>query len=123
VRHVTYERCIVTRRGGREETAIDALDFARKAPGYGAGEILLNVIDSDGTRDGYDVSYTRAVATAVTVPVIASGGAGRPEHFLSVLTDGKAAAALGAGTFHDGTLTVSDVKTYLSKHGVPVRPC
>ena len=122
-RHITYERCIVTRRGGREETDIDALDFARKAAGYGAGEILLNVIDSDGTRDGYDVSYTRAIATTVTVPVIASGGAGRPEHFLAVLSDGKAAAALGAGTFHDGTMTVGDVKTYLTQHGVPVRPC
>lgn len=123
VRHVTYERCHVTRRGGREETDIDTVVFARKAAGYGAGEILLNVIDSDGTRDGFDVSYTRAVATAVTVPVIASGGAGRVEHFLTVLTDGKAAAALGAGTFHDGTLTVRDVKAYLSKHGVGVRPC
>lgn len=122
-RHVTYERCHVTRRGGREETEIDALVFARQAAEYGAGEILLNVIDADGTRDGFDVAYTRAVATDVTIPVIASGGAGRVEHFLAVLTEGKAAAALGAGTFHDGTLTVGEVKTYLAKHGVAMRPC
>src|SRR5687768_4060180 len=86
VRHVTYERCHVTRRGGREETDIDALEFAGRAAGYGAGEILLNVIDADGTRDGFDVHYTRAVATAVTIPVIASGGAGSVEHFLAVLS-------------------------------------
>ena len=123
VRHLTYERCVVTRRGGRENTAIDALAFARKAAEHGAGEILLNVIDADGTRDGFDISFTRAVATAVTIPVIASGGAGRPEHFLQVFTEGSAAAALGAGMFHDGTYTVGDVKRYLQQHGVMVRPC
>ena len=79
--------------------------------------------DADGTRDGFDISFTRAVATAVTIPVIASGGAGRPEHFLQVFTEGSAAAALGAGMFHDGTYTVGDVKRYLQQHGVMVRPC
>jgi cyclase len=123
VRHVDPERCIVTRRGGREDTRLDALEFARQAAGFGAGEILLNVIDADGTRDGFDVRYTRTIATAVTIPVIASGGAGRPEHFVEVLTDGKAAAALGAGMFHDGSYTVGDVKRLLVKRGVAVRPC
>jgi cyclase len=123
VRHVTYERCIVTRRGGREDTEIDALEFARRAPAYGAGEILLNVIDSDGTRDGFDTSYTRRIAENVSIPVIASGGAGSPEHFLQVLTEGKASAALGAGMFHDGSYTVGDVKEWLKNHGVAIRPC
>ncbi len=123
VRHVTYERCHLTRRGGREDTEIDALPFARTASDLGAGEILLNVIDADGTRDGFDVSYTRAIASAVTIPVIASGGAGRPEDFLQVLTEGKASAALGAGMFHDGSFTVGDVKRWLQQNGVAVRPC
>lgn len=122
-RHDGPDRCVVTRRGGRETTTLDALLFAVTAVENGAGEILLNVIDADGTRAGFDLDYTRAVAEAVPVPVVASGGAGRPEHFHEVLTTGKAAAALGAGVFHDGTLTVKDVKTYLSTHGVPVRPC
>jgi cyclase len=123
VRHVTPERCIVTRRGGREDTAIDALDFARRAVAHGAGEILLNVIDADGTRQGFDLEYTRAIAEAVPVPVIASGGAGRVEDFHAVLTRGRASAALGAGVFHDGSLTVGDVKRYLLERGVSVRPC
>ena len=122
-RHAGPERCIVTRRGGREDTTLDALEFARTAVAHGAGEILLNVIDADGTREGFDIKYTRIIAEGVPVPVVASGGAGRLEHFLEVLTTGKAAAALGAGVFHDGTMTVGDVKAYLSQHGVPVRPC
>lgn len=123
VRHMDSRRCVLTRRGGREETVIDAQEFARKAPGYGAGEILLNVIDADGTRAGFDVPYTRSIATAVSIPVIASGGAGKVEDFLTVLTEGRASAALGAGIFHDGTLTVGDVKQYLEQHGILVRPC
>ncbi len=123
VRHVGAERRILTRRGGREDTSIDALEFARKVAGYGAGEILLNVIDADGTREGFDVAYTKTIATAVEIPVIASGGAGKAEDFLAVLRDGRASAALGAGIFHDGTLTVGDVKRHLEQHGVRVRPC
>src|SRR6185503_1945954 len=122
-RHDGPDRCVVTRRGGRETTTLDALTFAVTAATFGAGEILLNVIDADGTREGFDIDYTRAVAEAVPVPVIASGGAGRLEHFRDVLTKGKAAAALGAGVFHDGTLTVGDVKAFLAKNGVQVRPC
>jgi len=122
-RHAGPDRCIVTRRGGREDTTLDALEFARTAERHGAGEVLLNVIDADGTRAGFDVAYTCALAEQVSVPVIASGGAGRMEDFHEVLTRGKASAALGAGVFHDGTLTVRDVKAYLTKQGVAVRPC
>jgi cyclase len=123
VRHAGPDRCIVTRRGGREDTALDARDFARTAVAHGAGEILLNVIDADGTRAGFDLAYTRTIADAVPVPVIASGGAGRVEDFYDVLTAGGASAALGAGVFHDGTLTVGDVKRHLEQRGVTVRPC
>lgn len=122
-RHVTIDRCVATRRGGREETTVDVLDLARAGAQAGAGEILLNVIDADGTRDGFDVSYTRRVAEAVPVSVIASGGAGTPADFHAVLTDGRAGAALGAGMFHDGSYRVADVKRYLQAHGVEVRPC
>jgi cyclase len=123
VRHTDADRCIVTRRGGRENTPLDALEFARKVPEYGAGEILLNVIDADGTRDGFDIPYTRTIADAVSIPVIASGGAGRPSHFLDVIAQGHAAAALGAGMFHDGSYTVGDVKHLLQQQGIAVRPC
>jgi cyclase len=122
-RHVTAERCVATLRGGREATDRDALSLAAAAVDAGAGEILLNVIDADGTRAGFDVAYTRTVARAVPVPVIASGGAGHPADFLRVLTEGEAQAALGAGIFHDGTWRVGDVKRYLRDHGVEVRPC
>jgi cyclase len=123
VRHVSPDRCIITRRGGRESTGIDALEFARRAEAAGAGEILLNVIDADGMRSGFDVGYTRQIADAVRIPVVASGGAGGPVHFHAVLTQGGASAALGAGIFHDGTCTVQAVKQYLIEHGVAVRPC
>jgi imidazole glycerol-phosphate synthase subunit HisF len=122
-RHVTPDRCIATRRGGREDSGMDALALAAAAVEAGAGEILLNVIDADGTRAGFDVPYTRTVARAVPVPVIASGGAGHPADFLRVLTEGGAQAALGAGIFHDGSWRVADVKRYLRDHGVEVRPC
>lgn len=123
VRHVTTDRCVVTRRGGRETTGLDARAFAVTSAGAGAGEILLNVIDADGMRTGFDVAYTRTIADAVAVPVIASGGAGRPEDFYAVLTDGGASAALGAGMFHDGSYSVRAVKDHLRARGLEVRPC
>lgn len=107
--------------GGRTPTGLDALEWAQKAVALGAGEILLTSIDADGTQAGYDVELTRAIARAVNVPVIASGGAGRLEHFAEVLTAGEADAALAASLFHDGALTIPQVKDYLAAHGLPIR--
>lgn len=108
-------------RGGRERSTWEALAWCREGVLRGAGEILLTAIGRDGTRAGYDVTLTRRVAEAVSVPVIASGGAGKSEHFLEVLTVGQADAALAAGLFHEGTLTPHQVKSYLADHGIPVR--
>jgi cyclase len=107
--------------GGRTSTGRDAIDWAREAQARGAGEILLTSMDRDGTRDGYDIELTRAVADAVSIPVIASGGAGRIEHFAEALTDGHADAALAASLFHFGELTIAQVKEYLAERGVEVR--
>jgi len=107
--------------GGRRPTGLDAVEWARRAVELGAGEILLTSMDRDGTRSGFDVELTRAVAEAVPVPVIASGGAGGPADFLHVLTEGGASAALAASLFHYRVLTVPDLKEYLARHGVPVR--
>ncbi|MGQ9490164.1 MAG: imidazole glycerol phosphate synthase subunit HisF [Anaerolineae bacterium] len=107
--------------GGRIPTGLDAVAWAQRGVALGAGEILLTSMDADGTLAGYDVELTRAVAEAVDVPVIASGGAGRLEHFVEVLTAGQADAALAASLFHDGKLTVAAVKAYLAERGVPVR--
>ena len=122
-RHVDAERCVVKRRGGREDTGLDARAFAVTSARAGAGEILLNVIDADGTRGGFDVPFTRIIAEAVPVPVVASGGAGTPDDFHEVLTAGRAAAALGAGMFHDGSYSVRQVKAHLRARGLEVRPC
>jgi cyclase len=108
--------------GGRKPTGIDAIEWAVRCVNLGAGEILLTSMDGDGTLAGYDIELTRRVAEAVNVPVIASGGAGKLEHFAQVLTDGKADAALAASLFHDKTLTVGDVKTYLIEQGLSIRP-
>jgi imidazole glycerol-phosphate synthase subunit HisF len=108
--------------GGRTSTGHDAIDWAREAEQRGAGEILLTSMDADGTKNGFDLELTRAVAEAVNIPVIASGGAGRLEHFLEALTIGRAEAALAASLFHYNELTIADVKHYLALHGVPVRP-
>jgi len=107
--------------GGREPTALDAVGWAVEAARRGAGEILLTSIDRDGTNDGYDVRLTRAVADAVTVPVIASGGCGNAEHMREVLVDGRAAAVLAAGIFHRGEMTVGQVKEILCRSGIPMR--
>jgi len=107
--------------GGREPTGLDAVEWSVKAVELGAGEILLTSIDADGTLAGYDIPLTRAVAEAVPVPVIASGGAGELAHFAQALTEGKAGAALAASLFHDRVLSVREVKEYLAEKGIPVR--
>jgi len=107
--------------GGRVPTGRDAVAWAREAEDRGAGEILLTSMDGDGTQDGYDVTLLRAVSDAVRIPVIASGGAGKLEHFHQALTDGGASAALAASLFHYKQLTVAQVKSYLAERGVPVR--
>lgn len=112
----------VLTHGGRTATGLDAIAWARRAAELGAGEILLTSMDRDGTKEGFDLALTRAVADAVGVPVIASGGVGTLEHFREGLVEGGADAALAASVFHDGVFTVGDVKRYLSARGVPVRP-
>lgn len=111
---------IVT-HGGRNNTGKDALAWAREGERLGAGEIVVNSIDADGTKDGYDLELTRAVAEAVSVPVIASGGAGKPEHLYQVLTEGGADAALIASMVHYGEYKVSELKQYLHDRGVKIR--
>ena len=108
-------------RGGRDDTGIDAVGWAARGEALGAGEILLTSMDTDGVQDGFDCELTRAISRATRVPVIASGGAGAPEHFSRVLTEGEADAALAASIFHYGTYTVADLKAYLAGCGVPVR--
>jgi cyclase len=107
--------------GGRTPTGRDALEWAVEAVEHGAGEVLLTSMDADGTLAGYDLALTRAVAEAVPVPVIASGGAGKPVHFAQALTEGRADAALAASLFHDRVLSVGEVKAYLAEQGVLVR--
>ncbi len=107
--------------GGRTPTGIDAIEWARKAASLGAGEILLTSMDYDGTKDGYDIKLTKAVTSAVNIPVIASGGAGSPEHFYEVFTSGRASAALAASIFHYQKYTIRQVKKYLKEKGVLVR--
>lgn len=111
----------IYKNGGRVDMGIDAVEWAVKATGLGAGEILLTSMDCDGTKSGYDLSLTRAIADAVPVPVIASGGAGTLEHFYEALTDGGADAALAASLFHYKELEIVEVKHYLSERNVPVR--
>ena len=108
--------------GGRIPTGLEAVAWAKEVQRRGAGEILLTVMDADGTLSGYDVEITRAVADAVTIPVIASGGAGSPEHMREILTEGGADAALAASIFHFGTYSIAQTKEYLASRGVPVRP-
>ncbi|MEX2502943.1 MAG: imidazole glycerol phosphate synthase subunit HisF, partial [Trueperaceae bacterium] len=107
--------------GGRRPTGMDAVAWAERGQALGAGEIVLNSIDADGMTTGYDVAGTRAIARAVDLPLVASGGAGHAEHMLEVLRDGEADAALAAGIFHRGEVTVLDVKRRLAAAGLPVR--
>jgi cyclase len=107
--------------GGRRPVRWDAVEWAARAEGFGAGEILLTSMDRDGTRDGYDIELTRAISSAVRIPVIASGGAGKLDHFHEALTDGGASAVLAASLFHFGEFKIGDVKDYLRKRGVIVR--
>ncbi len=115
-------RWIVHINGGRIPTDKEAVAWAREVEARGAGEILLTSMDRDGTQIGYDIELTQAVSAAVSIPVIASGGAGRLEHFKEALTVGGADAALAASLFHFRTLSVRQVKAYLAEQGVPVRP-
>ena len=108
--------------GGRKPTGLDAIKWAVQATELGAGEFLVTSMDRDGTEDGYDIELTRAISEKVNVPVIASGGAGKPEHFLEVFTEGKADAALAASVFHYNKYPVPVVKEFLRKMGVIVRP-
>jgi cyclase len=108
-------------RGGRDDEGIDAVEWAARGEALGAGEVLLTSMDTDGVQQGFDCELTRAISRATHIPVIASGGAGRPEDFLRVLTDGEADAALAASIFHYGTYTVDDLKEYLEQHDIPVR--
>jgi cyclase len=107
--------------GGRKCTGIDALWWAKEAERLGAGEICLNSIDAYGTQDGYEIDLTYLISTSVHIPVIASGGAGKPEHLFDVLTDGRADAALIASMVHYKTYTISEIKTFLSRKGVKIR--
>ncbi|MBI2066427.1 MAG: imidazole glycerol phosphate synthase subunit HisF [Deltaproteobacteria bacterium] len=107
--------------GGREKTGLDAVRWAKKAQKLGAGEILLTSMDRDGTKDGYDLDLLRAVSKAVSIPVIASGGAGHPQHLLEALTKGSADAVLAASIFHFREYRIEEVKEYLWQHDVPIR--
>ncbi|MGN0415775.1 MAG: imidazole glycerol phosphate synthase subunit HisF [Agathobacter sp.] len=111
----------VYKNGGRIDTGLDAVEWAMKANRLGAGEILLTSMDCDGTKAGYDIELTRQIADNVSIPVIASGGAGTKEHFLEALTEGHADAALAASLFHYKELEIADLKNYLSQYGVSVR--
>ena len=107
--------------GGRKPTGVDAVEWAARAEKLGAGEILLTSMDRDGTRNGYDIELTRAVSGSVRIPVIASGGAGKLEHFYEALTEGGASAVLAASLFHFGEYKIADAKNYLRERGVIVR--
>lgn len=111
----------IYKNGGRVDVGIDAVEWARKVQSLGAGEILLTSMDCDGTKAGYDLELTRAIAENVSIPVIASGGAGTLEHFKDALTEGKADAALAASLFHYKELEIREVKEYLQREGVSVR--
>ena len=111
----------IYKNGGRIDVGLDAVEWAARAESLGAGEILLTSMDCDGTKAGYDIALTKAIARTVKIPVIASGGAGRLEHFYDALTEGEADAALAASLFHYKELEIREVKEYLRGRGVSVR--
>jgi cyclase len=115
------ERWEIFTHGGRHPTGLDAIDYAREVVNLGAGELLLTSMDRDGTRRGFDLALTRAVADAVSVPVIASGGVGNLEHMVEGIRDGHASAVLAASIFHFGEFSVRDAKTFMARAGLPVR--
>jgi imidazole glycerol-phosphate synthase subunit HisF len=120
-KQVREDRWEVFTHGGRRATGIDAIDWACRLADYGAGEILLTSMDRDGTKTGFDIALTRAVADAVRVPVIASGGVGTLDHLVEGIRDGHATAVLAASIFHFGTYRIGEAKTWLAAHGIPVR--
>jgi cyclase len=111
----------VTIRGFRERTGLDALEWAKRAEDMGAGEIVVNSVDADGTRQGYEIELTRLIAESVGIPVVASGGAGRPSHLVDVFTRGRADAAIVAGMIHSGEYSIGQIKETLAAAGLPVR--
>jgi len=115
------DRWEIFTHGGRQTTGIDAVEFAQKVVSLGAGEILLTSMDRDGTKAGYDVSLTRAVADSVRVPVIASGGVGNLDHMVDGIREGHATAVLAASIFHFGTYTIGEAKRYMAEAGIPMR--
>ncbi|QPC86091.1 imidazole glycerol phosphate synthase subunit HisF [Mesorhizobium sp. NBSH29] len=115
------DRWEIFTHGGRERTGIDAIEFARKVVDLGAGELLLTSMDRDGTKSGYDTELTRAVADAVRVPVIASGGVGTLDHLVAGIREGHATAVLAASIFHFGTYTISEAKAFMAGAGIPMR--
>jgi cyclase len=108
--------------GGRKATGIDAVEWAQRMAGFGAGEILLTSMDRDGTKSGFDIALTKAVADTVTIPVIASGGVGSMDHLVAGVRDGHATAVLAASIFHFGAFTIAEVKAYMASAGIAVRP-
>jgi cyclase len=120
-RKVAPDKWDVFSHGARKPTGLDAVEWAKRAVAFGAGEIVLNSIDADGTKAGFDLVITRRISESVGVPVVASGGAGSLEHMAAVLLEGKADAVLAASIFHFGEYTVGDVKKFLAKQKIPVR--
>ncbi|WP_043616131.1 imidazole glycerol phosphate synthase subunit HisF [Ensifer sp. ZNC0028] len=115
------DRWEIFTHGGRQPTGIDAIDFARRVVDLGAGEVLLTSMDRDGTKSGYDIALTRAVADAVRAPVIASGGVGTLDHMVAGIRDGHATAVLAASIFHFGTYSIGETKRYMAEHGIAMR--
>lgn len=111
----------ITTRGFREFTGMDAVEWAKRAAGLGAGEIVVNSVDADGTRAGFELTITRLVSEAVDVPVVASGGAGVPEHLVTVFREAKADAAIVAGMIHTGDYTIAEIKDVMARAGIPTR--
>ena len=117
-----WEVRVRTGHGGGDQTGLDAVDWAERAAELGAGEVVVNSMDADGTQNGFDLELLRQISESVTIPVVASGGAGNPQHMMEAVREGKADAALAASIFHYGTCPVRMVKEFLADNGVPVRP-